>query len=412
MKQARIGAIDRPANQTLPERSDVTTPLAVAAGLAMAPAVALGLARFAYALLLPAMRADLGWTYADAGAMNTANAVGYLAGALLAAPIGKRIGLRPALLAGLLLTSIAIAGSGLTGNFDALLTLRLIAGVTGAVAFVAGGGLAAAAAKGGGPGRAPLVLGIYFGGGGIGVAASALCVPAALTRFGWQGGWLALGVLGLVATLFGVLAARHAPIPSSDSGTSAGGGWSARFMAPKLAAYVLFGAGYIAYATFIIAYLRTAEHFTATQVTVFWAVLGLSAVVAAFAWGPVLARLKGGWGAALTIWVVALGAVIPLVSPGAVSAYASAVVFGFSFLAVIAAVTSFARRAARPHAWTSAIAALTIAFGIGQSVGPVLSGALSDGANGLRTGLWLSVVILIVSGAVVTRQAEPEAQDA
>ena len=47
----------------------------------MGPAVALGLARFAYALLLPAMRADLSWSFADAGAMNTANAVGYLAGA-------------------------------------------------------------------------------------------------------------------------------------------------------------------------------------------------------------------------------------------------------------------------------------------------------------------------------------------
>jgi len=302
------------ANQTLSARGEVTTPIAVVAGLAMAPAVALGLARFAYALLLPAMRADLGWSYADAGAMNTANAVGYLAGALLAAPLGKRIGLQSAFLAGLLFTSLAIGGSGLSGNFNALLALRLIAGLTGAVAFVAGGGLAAAAAKGGGPGRAPLVLGIYFGGGGIGIAASALGVPAALSRFGWQGGWFALGALGLVATVLGLLAARHAPVPSSDSGKSVAGGWSARFMAPKLAAYVLFGAGYIAYATFIIAYLRTAENFTAAQIAVFWAVLGLSAVVAAFAWGPVLARLKGGWGAAVTIWVVALGAVIPLVS--------------------------------------------------------------------------------------------------
>lgn len=36
---------------------------------------------------------------------------------------------------------------------------------------------------------------------------------------------------------------------------------------------------------------------------------------------------------------------------------------GGSFLAVVAAVTSFARKAAKPHAWTAPIAALTIAFG-------------------------------------------------
>ncbi|MGH9054723.1 MAG: YbfB/YjiJ family MFS transporter [Acidimicrobiales bacterium] len=56
--------------------------LARAAGLALGPAVALGLARFAYALLLPAMRTDLHWSYTQAGALNTANALGYFAGAI------------------------------------------------------------------------------------------------------------------------------------------------------------------------------------------------------------------------------------------------------------------------------------------------------------------------------------------
>jgi hypothetical protein len=68
------------------------TPLWVVFGLAMGPAVALGLARFAYALLLPSMRTDRGWSFADAGAMNTANAAGYLAGALDTAFCLGRIG--------------------------------------------------------------------------------------------------------------------------------------------------------------------------------------------------------------------------------------------------------------------------------------------------------------------------------
>ena len=63
---------------------DLPTPLWVVIGLAMGPTVALGLARFAYALLLPPMRAELGWNYAAAGALNTSNAAGYLAGALVA----------------------------------------------------------------------------------------------------------------------------------------------------------------------------------------------------------------------------------------------------------------------------------------------------------------------------------------
>ena len=56
--------------------------LVLAAGLSFGSAIALGLTRFSYALLLPAMKADLGWNFAQAGAMNTANALGYLLGAL------------------------------------------------------------------------------------------------------------------------------------------------------------------------------------------------------------------------------------------------------------------------------------------------------------------------------------------
>ena len=44
--------------------------------LSLGGAVALGFARFAYALLLPAMRADLHWSFTLSGAMNAANALG------------------------------------------------------------------------------------------------------------------------------------------------------------------------------------------------------------------------------------------------------------------------------------------------------------------------------------------------
>jgi predicted MFS family arabinose efflux permease len=60
--------------------------------LALAPAIGVGIARFAYSLLLPDMRASLGWSYAAAGFMNAINAAGYLIGALIAARAMRRIG--------------------------------------------------------------------------------------------------------------------------------------------------------------------------------------------------------------------------------------------------------------------------------------------------------------------------------
>jgi len=334
--------------------TDQPTPLWVVIGLAMGPTVAIGLARFAYALLLPPMRAEFGWSYAAAGALNTSNAAGYLAGALVAAAIGRIFGDKRVFAVGLLLTTLSVGASGVTASYTLQLTLRFIAGFTGALAFVAGAGLTAAAAKGGAPSRAPTLLGIYFAGGGLGVTMSALAVPPLISLAGWRGGWLALGALSLVATLFARAALGSTPETASIAGSEGRGGWSARFLAPKLVAYCLFGAGYIAYATFIIAYLKSSEQLPSAVVSAFWAVLGLSSIAAAFAWGPVLGRLKGGRGTAATIGTVTLGAAVPLVWNGVTGAFLSAILFGGSFLAVVAAVTSFARRAARPHAWTSA----------------------------------------------------------
>jgi predicted MFS family arabinose efflux permease len=373
----------------------------------MGPAVALGLARFAYALLLPAMRLDLGWTYANAGAMNTANAAGYLAGAMLAAPIARRFGVKQTFLAGIVATALAIGASGLTSQFLALMSLRVLAGLTGALAFVAGGSMTAAVS--GSAARAPLALGIYFAGGGLGVAMSALGVPLLLDAVGWRGGWLVLGGLAFTASMIALPALLRAPLPAEQSPGANASPWSPREMAIELVGYVLFGAGYIAYATFIIAQLRDNSNFKPQEIAFFWAFLGCAAIVGVFVWAPVLARLKGGRGAAAVIAAVTLGAALPLISGSRPVAYLSALLFGGSFLSTITAVTSFARRAAPPEAWTRAIAALTVAFGIGQCVGPILSGYLSDGPEGVRTGLEVSALILLASAVVIAFQSERSA---
>lgn len=165
-------------------------PRAVALGLALGPAVALGLARFAYALLLPAMRTDLGWSFATAGAMNTANALGYLAGALVAAPLARRLGAPRLFVAGMAVTAVALAATAGTGNLTLLILLRLVAGISGAAVFIAGAALAARLGSGARPGQAALLLGIYFAGGGFGIVVSGLAIPPLLaaTSTGSAGG--------------------------------------------------------------------------------------------------------------------------------------------------------------------------------------------------------------------------------
>ena len=67
------------------------SPFALAFALSLGAAVSLGITRFAYGLLLPPMRADLGWSYTFAGSMNTSNALGYFVGALMTPWLMRRI---------------------------------------------------------------------------------------------------------------------------------------------------------------------------------------------------------------------------------------------------------------------------------------------------------------------------------
>ncbi|MGH9063573.1 MAG: YbfB/YjiJ family MFS transporter [Acidimicrobiales bacterium] len=391
-----------------PSGPAVRRPLLIATGLALGPVVALGLARFAYSLLLPAMRADLHWTFAQAGAMSTANAVGYLAGAAAAGPLIAWRGNRWPYLGGLGLTGLTLLASGASANFEVLLALRLVAGATGAVVFIAGAGLVARLVAGLAPGRAAVLLGSYFAGAGLGIVVSALVVPPVVglgAGGSWRSGWVILGGVSLVALAGAAPAALHAPEPTVSPGQGVLGRPLGR-LAPALVAYGLFGAGYIAYVTFIVAFLK-AEGRGPGSVTAFWAILGAAAVLGAFAWGPLLGRLRGGRGAAAGLGVVAVGALLPLVLPGPAGDFASAVVFGGAFLSVVTAVIDLARRSLSPAQVGPAIAVLTVAFGIGQSLGPVLAGVLSDGPGGVRAGLVLSVALL--GAAVMVALLQPAA---
>src|SRR3569833_1991457 len=114
--------------------------------LAIGPAIGLGICRFAYSLVLPDMRDTLGWSYATSGAMNTVNAAGYLAGALLAAPVAKRIGLLKTIHLGIAMCLASLAISSLSGAPVPFGLARILSGIGGAFAQLCGGALTAISA--------------------------------------------------------------------------------------------------------------------------------------------------------------------------------------------------------------------------------------------------------------------------
>ncbi len=402
--------------------------LAVAAALACGSAVSLGLARFAYGLMLPPMRADLGWSYFVAGAMNTVNAAGYLAGALAAAACLRRFGAGRVLIASTGATALTLAAHGAVESDAALYALRAASGFTGALSLVAGavlatriavvsgaaigaeeaGTAAAITARWWAAPSAGLVLGLYYGGAGIGIVAAAVLVPL-LTggpdAHAWQPAWLGIGALAMLAT--GVIVAavsRFADIPPPNRAGDPGPGSLAwRDFMPALIAYLLFGLGYIGYMTFVVTLLRE-QRLGSVVITAFFAMLGLAVIASPWLWARTLQRFRGGESLAILNALLVVATLLPVLSARPMAVFASGLLFGAVFLSLVTSTTALVRHNLPPALWAAGIAGFTVVFAVGQIIGPALIGLIADRHGGLRAGLACSAAVLALAAIAASRQ--------
>jgi predicted MFS family arabinose efflux permease len=405
-----------------PSAPDTTPYVRLALALSLGAAVSLGITRFAYGLLLPPMRDDLGWSYTLAGAMNTANAVGYLIGALAMSWLVQRSSPTRLLLWGSVLASLFMAASGFFTGSVPLLTQRLLAGVASALVFSTGGLLAARLAAQQ-PRRSGFLLGLYYGGTGLGIVVSALGVPWLLAQaagrpHAWAWAWWGLALLCALATVMlawpaRVLAAREAAatvVSSTPAANAAAPGsalagrvFRSRDFVFALGGYACFGIGYIGYMTFVIALLRE-QGSSPVAITTYFALLGLAVVASSRIWAGLLDRYRNGRALALLNALLGVATLLPAITAAWPLIIASGLLFGGVFLSVVASTTALVRHNLPPSQWAAGIGVFTVVFAAGQIVGPTVVGFIADGPGGLARGLVFSALALWLGAGLAWRQ--------
>jgi predicted MFS family arabinose efflux permease len=386
------------------EASRPPQPILTACGLALGPAVATGLGRFAYALILPAMRDDLAWSYTQAGWINTANALGYLIGALISLKFAALVHPRKCFNVGIVFTAMMLMASGTTRQFEALLFLRLLTGISSALVFISGGLLAANVFPQGSR-LAPTAIAIYFGGAGLGILLSGAALPWLFEIRGshsWSLAWIGMEAASLVCAVPSVLASAMVPLPRATGQASH---WKSRLLLASLLGKFLHAIGYIAYMTFVIAWMKTRGS-SALEISLVWAILGLAVIASPLPWRRPLNNWPGGLPLAVAILVLAIGAALPLFGSSFAVMSVSAALVGSAVLIPPAAVTAFARRSLPPAALGSAIAGYTVVFAVGQCMGPVLTGFIADATGTLFAGLATSVLVLLAGALAAACQKD------
>lgn len=381
-------------------------PWMVLAGLALGVTVTNSFARFAYGLILPAMKSEMAWTYAQAGWLNTANALGYIVGAVITMLfIGRR---SPTLLFafGLITTTIALLATGLNAALWWQTMWRILAGLFGAMSFSTAGVLVAGLFKDS-PRHNALAIAILFGtGGGVGIVLAGAALPGMLDHYGnssWPMAWVAVGAVSVSFLPLSLWAAAQLSVPVQIQ--SKAPALPIRRMLAQMAGYAGFGLGYIVYLTFLSAWM-TEQSASAGFISAVWVLLGLCICISPLVWRPILAHHASGVPLAMILSCIALGSALPVLWPGSLSLLISAVVFGLSVFMAPSAVTNFTRQNLPPESWGQAISLFTVIFAVAQTLGPYGAGLVGDLSHNIGTGLLVAAALLLI-GAVIAWTQKP-----
>lgn len=367
------------------------------AGL-IAMAAAMGIGRFVYTPILPGMMEGLAMSASDAGLIASANYLGYLVGALLAAG-GWAHGMdRRLMLAGLGVNSLLLAWMGVAGTLPAFLALRFLAGV--ASAFVMVFMSAIVFSRLALAGRAGLQA-AHFGGVGGGIALSALLTGSLyLADAGWRAGWLGSAVISLVAFFAVYFLATGGPVHAAGATAAAREPGLPKSPALRrvILAYGIFGAGYIVTATFLVAIVRQSGQGPLFESAV-WLFTGLAGIPSVWLWGKVVRRIGLTATFAVGCVVEAGGVLASVAIPGLAGPVIGGVLLGGTFIAV----TAYGLQAGRQLAAAAprrVFALMTASFGVGQIVGPILAGYGADWTGSFAAPSAGAALALLAAAAI------------
>jgi len=381
----------------------------------------LGLARFGYTMLLPAMQSGLGLDNTQAGGLATANLVGYLALSVAGGALAARYGPRAVITVGLALAAAGMLLTGLADSFAAAAAWRALTGIGSGASNVPVMGLLAAWFV---RRRRGLAAGVAVTGSSLALIVLGPLVPQVLAARGgdgWRISWFlfAGATAGLAALALAVLRNRPSavglrPLGSTgddEPGSSSAGGlkWGSVYRSGLVwhvgLIYVAFGFSYIIYMTFFTKYLIAEGGYTQASAGRLFMLMGWLSLLCGLIWGWV-SDVIGRKGALIIVYLIhAVAFGLFALWPAPAGFTISAILFGLSAWSIPAVMAATCGDLLGARLAPAGLGFITLFFGVGQAAGPSAAGALADAAGSLSPALLLAagVALLGAVGALLLR---------
>jgi MFS family permease len=387
---------------------------------------ALGLARFGYTMVLPAMQQGLGLSNTQAGALATVNLIGYLVLSVLGGALAARYGPRIVITVGLTVAAAGMLLTGLANSFATAAVWRVVTGIGSGASNVPAMGLLAAWFV---QRRRGMAAGIGVTGSSLALILLGLLVPHVLSAYGWNGWricWFIFAgiTLGLAVLAFTIL--RNCPselglLPMGATGESttitakvrelnwgrvyrSGVVWHLGLI------YVAYGFSYIIYMTFFTKYLIAEGGYTQESAGRLFMLMGWLSLLCGLIWGSVSDRL--GRKTALVIVYIIHSVAFGLFAlwPSPPGFIISAVLFGLSAWSIPAIMAATCGDLLGPRLAPAGLGFVTLFFGVGQAAGPAVAGIVADASHSISPALLLAagVALLGAFGSLFLRGTSPK----
>ena len=358
-----------------------------------------GFGRMAYTIILPAMKDGLQLDYTQLGLLGTGNFIGYLTMAIIGGFLAARFGTRIVITLALVLMGITLVLTGLAESFGFAFGMRLMTGLGNGAAFVPAMALGSAWFS---MERRGFATGIVSGGIGAGTLISGLVVPPILQAFGpegWRMSWYILGgaVLLISGVVFffirnrpedkalspvGALKTDDRETTASQKSKASALDWTQIYRMPSVwylgLVYFFYGLSYIIYMIFFAAYLVKEIGLSQSWAGTLWATVGGLSVFCGIIWGSISDRLGRSRGAALAYLVLGVSYIIYALVKVKFGFYLSAVLFGLTAWSIPTIMAAAAGDFVGPRLAPAGLGFVTLFFGIGQALGPLLGGYIAD----------------------------------
>ena len=274
--------------------------------------VGMGIGRFSYTPMIPALIEGGGLSAAEAGAVQAFNMAGFLIGALAAPWLRRRMEEASLLRACLWVTLACLVASIAPAGAVWLIFWRGLAGIAMGVMMVYALAVVTRHAP---ANRLGAATGIVFTGVGIAILASGLLVPLLVQlslAIAWSGLAL-LGAAGVAVALWGWRAATPAgAAPYRHSGSR----FRLNSAALRLiAAQSMFSIGLVPHSIYWVDYLVRGLGESMAIGGFHWVLFGLGAMTGTFLWGRLADRFGHRLGLVLVMASLAAGVALPVLLP-------------------------------------------------------------------------------------------------